>query len=246
MATLTGMNWALVVPMANEEPDFKPFVDALRIALDKIGSGTVYFIVDNVSKDRTAELCRELTASDRRFMTVWAPENKNVVDAYLRGYKEALKNGHDYILEMDAGLSHDPVFLPDFLSLLKEGFQCVFGSRFMKGGSMGDSPANRRNLSKFGTLLSNFLLGSKLHDMTSGYQGFDSDTVKQFTSYHLKSKAHFYQTELRYLLRKRKQKEVPITYKAPSPSVSRKAILNSIETLLYYFFRRITFRAVSL
>ena len=244
---MTNLNWAVVTPMANEEPDFEPFINALQKAMSQIGSGTAYLVVDKVSKDKTLDLCRELSLHDKRFITVWAPENRNVVDAYIRGYKEALKNGHHFILEMDAGLSHDPSVLSSFLTPLSKGnVECVFGSRFINGGSMGDSPAERQSLSKTGTLLSTILLGTKLKDMTSGYQGFKREVVEKFTSYPLKSKAHFYQTEIRYLLRKRKYLEVPIHYRAPSPSVSKNAIKNSIKSLLYYFWRRLTFRAPSI
>jgi len=239
--------WAVVVPMANEEADFHPFIHALRKELDRIENGSVYLVVDKVSKDRTLELCRALSVEDRRFITVWAPENRNVVDAYIRGYKEALKGDHQYILEMDAGLSHDPASLPSFLNPLFSGeAECVFGSRFMEGGSMGDSPPGRQSLSRTGTVLSAILLGTRLKDMTSGYQAFTREVVEAFTHYKLWSKAHFYQTELRYLLRKRKYKEVPIHYRAPSPSVSKNAIKNSIKTLLYYFWLRITFRSPSI
>ncbi|MGZ5302481.1 MAG: glycosyltransferase [Bacteroidia bacterium] len=231
-------DWAVIVPMANEEKDFAPFADALRLVLDRLNTGTVYFIIDQASKDSTLKLSEELSAKDARFRTVWAPENRNVVDAYIRGYKEAYKNGHDIIIEMDAGLSHDPRALPMFLRVLNEGNECAFGSRFINGGSMADSPFSRRLLSKTGTVLSNVLLGTELYDMTSGYQGFHANIVGEFLNYQLKSKAHFYQTELRYLLRKKRNAEVPIHYKAPSPSVSQKAIKNSINVLLYYVKQR--------
>lgn len=238
--------WALVIPMANEEADFDAFIKAVISAMNKLPNGRVFLVVDNVSKDKTLELCRNLSKTNPEFVTVWAPENKNVVDAYIRGYKEALKSNAVYIIEMDAGLSHDPAVLPEFIKYLSDGYQCVYGSRFIPGGSMGDSPPKRQALSKTGTLLANFLLGTKLKDMTSGYQGFHRNIVERFTRYNLESKAHFYQTEIRYLLRKYKSKEIPIYYKAPSPRVSRKAIINSIQTLLHYFWRRITFRAVSI
>lgn len=77
--------------MANEEHDFYPFISALQKELDMLKSGSVFLIVDNVSKDKTLELCRHLSENDKRFHTIWAPENRNVVDAYIRGYKEALK-----------------------------------------------------------------------------------------------------------------------------------------------------------
>jgi dolichol-phosphate mannosyltransferase len=237
-------NWAVVTPMANESRDFAPFVADLARMLDRLTGGTVYFVVDKASKDNTLELCQALSAKDSRFKTVWAPENKNVVDAYIRGYREAFQNGHILIIEMDAGMSHDPKALPMFLRVLNEGNSCAFGSRFINGGSMVDSPLVRRSLSKVGTLLSNTLLGSSMYDMTSGFQGFHRSVVEKILAYSLRSRAHFYQTELRYLLRHERFAEIPIHYQAPSPSVSRKAIVNSLAVLFYYFMKRLSFQAV--
>lgn len=238
--------WAIVVPMANEEKDFGPFIAMLNFVIDELNPGNVYFVVDNASKDKTLELCRALSAKDPRYITVWAPENRNVVDAYVRGLRVAYEAGHDIIIEMDAGLSHDPRAIPMFLRVLNEGNECAFGSRFINGGSMGDSPFKRRLLSRTGTILANILLGTRLYDMTSGYQGFHRDVVGRIIEHKFKSTAHFYQTELRYLLRKRRISEVPIHYQAPSPRVSGKAISNAWQTLLYYFMRRITFNSTRL
>jgi dolichol-phosphate mannosyltransferase len=136
-------NFAVVIPMANEQKDFWPFVASLAGVLNMLECGAVYFIVDKASKDNTLELCNGLSTKDDRFITVWAPENKNVVDAYIRGYREALKGGHEFIIEMDAGLSHDPGALPMFLRVLNEGNECAFGSRFICGGSIQDSTWKR-------------------------------------------------------------------------------------------------------
>ena len=231
--------WAIVIPMANEEQDFKPFIDMLNFVINELNPGNIYFVIDKASKDRTLELCQELSSKDNRYVTVWAPENRNVVDAYVRGLREAYEAGHDLIIEMDAGLSHDPRAIPMFLRVLNEGNECAFGSRFINGGSMGDSPFKRRMLSKTGTVLANVLLGTRLRDMTSGYQGFHRDVVAKIIHHDFKSKAHFYQTELRYLLRKRRNFEVPIHYQAPSPRVSPNAIKNAYQTLFYYFVQRL-------
>lgn len=239
-------DWAVVIPMANESADFEPFIGVLQPVLDRLRGGTVYFVVDNASKDNTLELCRDLSARDSRFRTVWAPENRNVVDAYLRGFREAYDAGHEIIIEMDGGLSHDPRALPMFLRVLNEGNECAFGSRFCNGGSMADSPIKRRLLSRTGTFLSNWLLGTKMDDMTSGFQGFHRGVLKLLLDYPLKSRAHFYQTEVRYLLRKHRYAEVPIHYRAPSNSVSKNAIRNANQTLLHYFTQRLRGHAVKL
>lgn len=232
-------NWALVIPLANEEAELPDFAVALRKLMDDEQGGTVYFVVDHASKDRTLEYCEEIERNDSRFVTKWIPENRNVVDAYVNGFKAALANGHEIIIEMDAGFSHDPRAVPAFLRALNEGNDCAFGSRYINGGSMVDSPFKRRLLSKGGTILAQWLLGSKLADMTSGYQGFRCAVLRNLVDHPLRSRAHFYQTEVRHLLRKQKLIEVPIHYRAPSPRVSKGAIRNSIEVLIYYTILRL-------
>ena len=192
---MNNKTFAVVIPLANEEDTFDKFTSRLIETLDYIvQKSTVYMVIDNVSKDNTLQLCKELSARDSRFVTVWAPENRNVVDAYIRGYKEALKGNFDYIIEMDGGLSHDPHALPMFIRNLNEGHNCVYGSRFINGGSIFDSNWKRSVLSRGGTILSNMLLGTGMKDMTSGYMGFHADVARKFVEYDLLSKAHFYQT----------------------------------------------------
>jgi dolichol-phosphate mannosyltransferase len=232
-------DWAAIIPMANEEDDFHPFADLLSEMMRTLESGKIYFIIDNVSKDKTLEYARALQEKDPRFEVVWAPENRSVVDAYWKGFQVAYDKGHELIIEMDAGMSHDPRALPMFLRVLNEGNECAFGSRFINGGSMGDSPFKRRTLSKTGTTLANILLGTKLQDMTSGYQGFHRDVIGKLLQYKLKSRGHFYQTEIRYLLRKRRIFEVPIHYQAPSPRVSSASVKNAYKSLFEYFIMRL-------
>lgn len=235
-------NWAVIIPVANEARDLHELVSVLNYVLGKLESGKVYFIVDNVSRDNTRELCEELSRQDPRYVCVWSPENRCVVDAYLKGYRTALENGHKFIIEMDAGLSHDPRALPMFLRVLNEGNECAFGCRNINGGSNADSPFSRRFLSTFGTILANLFLGTRMWDMTSGFQGFHASVVSEFLKYPLKSRAHFYQTELRYLLRKTRYREIPIHYRAPSPGVSSGSLSDSLKVFLYYILRHWTGR----
>ncbi|MDR2917411.1 MAG: glycosyltransferase family 2 protein [Tannerella sp.] len=242
---IKNYNFAIIIPMANESKEFDLFIGKLQKTLDFVGSGRVYLIVDNASKDNTRELCEKLSVTDNRFTTIWAPENRNVVDAYIRGYKEAEPH-HEIIIEMDAGMSHDPAAIPMFLRVLNEGNECAFGSRFINGGSIWQSSFKRSFLSKTGTILSNLLLGTKMKDMTSGYQGFHISVVRQLLKYRLLSKGHFYQTEVRYLMRKLRYMEVPIHYRAPSPSVSLGSIQNSLTVLFHYFLCRLKFKSKSI
>lgn len=223
--------------MANEEDSFQSFIDSLTSVIDEYPGASVYLVVDKASTDSTPELCKQLQEKDARYHYVWAPENKNVVDAYLRGFAEAMKSKPDFIVEMDGGGSHDPRALHAFVRAMTEGNECAFGSRYINGGSMVGSPLKRRFLSKFGSFVARVLLSCPMKDVTSGYEAFSYEVMEKILAYPLRSKAHFYQTELRYLLRKRNWIEVPIHYTSPSPRVSSKALANARQCLIYYTFR---------
>ncbi len=232
-------SWAAVIPLANEEAELPPLVGALQAQMDALDGGRVYFVVDRVSRDRTLDCCRVLARDDPRFVTCWEPGNRHVVDAYLAGFRAALAAGHRLVVEMDAGMSHDPRAIPAFLRALDEGNDCAFGSRYIAGGSMAGSPLRRRFLSRGGTLAARWLLGVCMADLTSGFQGFRREVLERLVAFPLRSTAHFYQTEVRYLLRRRRWTEVPIHYRAPSPRVSRGAIRNALAVLAYYSLRRL-------
>lgn len=229
--------FAICIPMANEEDSFQSFIDSLTRVIDEYPLVSVYLVVDKASTDSTPELCRQLQEKDPRYHYVWAPENKNVVDAYLRGFAEAMKDKPDFIVEMDGGGSHDPRTLHAFVRAMTEGNECAFGSRYINGGSMVGSPFKRRFLSKFGSFLARILLGCPMKDVTSGYEAFSCEVMEKILEYPLKSKAHFYQTELRYLCRYRNWIEIPIHYSAPSPRVSGNALKNARNCLLSYTLR---------
>jgi len=91
-------NFAIVVPMANESLEFSEFTEKLSTVFDRLGGGVAYFVIDRVSHDDTLQLSRNLSEKNKRFITVWAPENKNVVDAYIKGYQEAYRNSHDFVI----------------------------------------------------------------------------------------------------------------------------------------------------
>src|SRR5918911_4192473 len=161
----------IVCPMASEEQTAIAFVRAVleQCRSRDFQSVTFFAILDRACKDRTRELLEEYAAQETQLRVVWSPENKGVVDAYVRGYREALEAGCDWILEIDAGFSHQPADIPQFFDKMLEGYDCVFGSRFCKGGSVKDSSTKREIISRGGTFLANLLLGTQLKDMTSGF-----------------------------------------------------------------------------
>jgi dolichol-phosphate mannosyltransferase len=198
---------------------------------------TFFAVFDRVNKDSSLDQMRELEQTEPRLRVLWAPENRCVVDAYLRGYKEALDSGCDWILEIDAGFSHQPTDIPQFFDAMEQGMDCVFGSRFI--GRFEKSSLKRRFVSWGGTVLTNLLLGTRQTDMTSGFELFSRETLIMAINRGIQSRAHFFQTEIKTYCRNLKFVEVPITYRAASPRLGMKAVKEAFWQLWRLFQLRL-------
>jgi dolichol-phosphate mannosyltransferase len=227
----------VVCPMASEEQTALPFVDAVLKECQSrdFKQVTFFAILDRACKDNTLELLREHAKEQPQLRVVWSPENKGVVDAYVRGYREALAARCDWILEIDAGFSHQPEDIPQFFDKMSEGYDCVFGSRFCRGGNISDSSFKRKLISRGGTVLANSLLGTKLKDMTSGFEMFSRRTLEAILERGIKSRGPFFQTEIKTYCRNLRITEVPIQYRAASHDVNNKALKDSFSNLWRLF-----------
>jgi dolichol-phosphate mannosyltransferase len=205
--------------------------DLLRRVTARISAqDRVFCVLDRATRDNTMERVRRFSAADPRVVLVWAPENRCVVDAYLRGYREALDGGCGWILEMDGGLSHLPEEIPRFLEAMESGVDFAAGSRFGPGGRY-QGRGSRYLLSRGGTLLANLLLGTRMKDMTSGFECFTDRALRHVLSVGVRSRRHFFQTEIRYLLRDFPWVEVPISYANPSKRTGKESVMEALRNL---------------
>jgi len=222
----------IVCPMANERDVAERSVTAVLDMTSVCKRVTFFAVLDNVSRDGTRDLLEEMTRREQRLQVVWSPENRCVVDAYIRGYKEALQAGCDWILEIDAGFSHQPEDIPAFLEKIEQGYDCVFGSRFCMGGAMAESILERRIISRGGTILANLLLGTKLKDMTSGFEMFTRQAMEMILQRGIHSCGHFFQTEIKAYCRRLNIAIVPIYYRAPTSRVGDKVLKDALSNLM--------------
>jgi len=230
----------IVCPMANEKSTAVDFVNAVLEQCRGFRSVRFFAVFDKSCTDGTIDLLKEQAAGIAELKVIWAPENKCVVDAYVRGYREALKADCELILEIDAGFSHQPVEIPQFFEKMSQGYDCVFGSRFCKGGDFESGPISRYLLSRFGSIVSNILLGTNLQDMTSGFELFTKDALQMVLDKGIQSKGHFFQTEIKTYCRNLRIAEVPIHYKVPSKNVNLGVIVDSFVNLFRLFKKRLS------
>jgi dolichol-phosphate mannosyltransferase len=228
---LSDITLGIACPMANEAQNATRFVAAV---LDQCrGFRRVFFfaVLDKATNDNTLALLRECAVSEPRLSVVWAPENRCVVDAYIKGYREALAAGCDWILEIDAGFSHQPEDIPKFFAAMSEGYDCVFGTRFSKDSRISEGSPKRYAVSRGGTLLTNLLLGTRLTDMTSGFELFSRKALELVLRRGIQSRAHFFQTEIKTYCRNLRVTEVPIHYRAPSARLGLRVIKEAFRQL---------------
>ena len=218
----------IVMPVANEESTMGSVIEKiLALPYDNL---YLYPVIDSYSKDRTEEIIRSYE-SGGRVKCIFYKESRGVISCYLEGYRQALRDGAECVLEMDGGGSHQPEEIPQFIEKLEEGYDCVWGSRFTEGGEMSHQPLYRKILSSGGTILANLVLGTKLKDMTSGFEGFQRHVLESMDLDKFLSTGHMYQTEMRYYCRNLNCVEVPIRYIGGDSSLKLKSVTEALEIL---------------
>ncbi len=216
------------MPVANEEATMGQVLDEiLALPYDNL---FIYPVIDDYSKDNTEQIIRSYEATGR-VKCIYYKESRGVISCYLEGFRQALNDGAECVLEMDGGGSHKPGEIPEFIKYLEEGYDCVWGSRFVKGGGLVDQPLYRMILSSGGTIVSNIFLGTRLKDMTSGFEGFQRSVLERLNLDRFLSKGHIYQTEMRYYCRKLHTIEVPIHYTGSSSSLKFKSVVEAFDVL---------------
>lgn len=218
----------IVMPVANEEETMGAVIEnILELPYDNL---YLYPVIDSYSKDRTEEIIKSYEHTGK-VKCIFYKESRGVISCYLEGFRRALADGAEQIIEMDGGGSHNPEEIPQFVEALEKGYECVWGSRFVEGGDISNHPLYRRLLSSGGTLLSNLILGTKLKDMTSGFEAFQREVLENMDLDKFLSTGHMYQTEMRFYCRNKRSLEVPIHYIGGSSSLKFKSVTESLKIL---------------
>ena len=229
----------IVTPVGKENQDLEKFILlVLKNCELYFKNIKFYLITDKITSNIALKIIDTLSKDDERIIKIWEPSNKNVVDAYKQGYKKAVKNV-DYILEIDAGFSHDPNQIPLFLQTINLNFSCSLGVRFGLKNSNYKGNFKRFFISYGGTKLINLFLGTKIPDMTSGYSLYSKKCLLDILKMGINSKSPFFQSEMRYYVKNKQYFLVPITYKSPSYNVNFFSIFDSLFNLYRLTLKRI-------
>ena len=225
-----GARSLIVTPTYNERANLEPFLAGVF----RWAPQANVMIVDDASPDGTGALADEIAARDPRVRVMHRAGKLGLGSAYLQAFAAALKDDRwDFFYEMDADLSHDPQYLPQFDRALTSGADLVIGSRNVPGGGVEGWGLGRHFLSKGGSLYSRAILGLGVRDLTSGYKGFRRRALEAIDLPSVHSEGYSFQIEMTYRLVRKGMRvdEVPIVFvdrRQGSSKMSRRIFVEAI------------------
>jgi dolichol-phosphate mannosyltransferase len=170
-------------------------------------------VVDDGSPDGTGDIADRLAAADTSVHVLHRAEKAGLGAAYIAGFRWALADGYDVVVEMDSDGSHAPEELPRLLTALREA-DLVIGSRWVPGGQIRNWPLYRQIISIGGSTYARVLLRFPVRDSTSGYRAFRRQVLEELKLDEVASQGYCFQIDLAWKTWRSgfRVREVPITF----------------------------------
>lgn len=226
----------VVTPTYNEKENLAELVEkifSLRIPdLEMI-------VVDDNSPDGTAELVKKL-GEKYPIKLIWREKKEGLGTAYALAFKKILKlpenEKPNFIVQMDADLSHDPALIPKFLEYI-QSHDLVLGSRYITGGAIQNWDFMRRLVSCGGNFYARAILKLPYHDLTGGFKCWKREVLEKMDLNSLSSAGYNFQIETTYKAHAAGHKitEIPILFterKLGKSKMNFKIILESFWKVL--------------
>ena len=187
------MKTLIVTPTFNESKNIKALVDTLfRLNLDYH-----ILVVDDNSPDGTAKIIKELQKNYNNLHLAERPKKRGLGTAYCYGFKWALERDYDYIVQIDADLSHNPEDVPQMVELLNK-YDLVIGSRYCDGISVVNWPLRRLFLSYGANLYSRIITGVRIKDLTAGFKAWRRKVLEDIDYDNIRSQGYAFQIEMNF------------------------------------------------
>ena len=186
------------LPTYNERENVAPMVRALGEVFAAHGLDGRVLVIDDNSPDGTGEIADRL-AQELPFVSVLHRERKEGLGrAYLAGFRRALADGAELVLEMDCDFSHDPEDVPRLVAAIDRGADVALGSRYVRGGGTRNWGLLRRAISRGGCLYAQVVLGLPYRDLTGGFKCYRRRVLETIDLDAIKAKGYAFQIETTY------------------------------------------------
>ena len=205
------MSNLVIIPTYKEKENIEPLI----IKIFSLGIPFDILIIDDNSPDGTGSLVKSIQTEFKNLHLIERPGKMGLGTAYVTGFQWALKNGFDFIFEMDADFSHNP---DDLIRLSKacneDGADVAIGSRYISGVNVVNWPLSRVLMSYFASIYVRFITRMKVKDTTAGFVCYRKEVLQNIHPEHIKSKGYGFQIEMKFIAWKLGYKivEIPIIF----------------------------------
>jgi dolichol-phosphate mannosyltransferase len=182
------------LPTYDERENLEPMVRALGAVL---GPDDRVLVIDDSSPDGTGEIADRLAAELAWVEVLHRPRKEGLGRAYLDGFRRALADGAELVLELDCDFSHDPADVPRLIAAA-DAADLVLGSRYVSGGGTRNWGLVRRAISRWGSLYAQVRLGLRVRDLTGGFKCYRREVLETSDLRAIRSRGYAFQIETTY------------------------------------------------
>jgi dolichol-phosphate mannosyltransferase len=207
---VAAANTWLILPTYEEASNLERIVVAAR---EQLPDGARILIVDDNSPDGTGQIADRLEGELPGVSVLHRARKEGIGPAYVAGFRRALDEGAELVVQMDADFSHDPHDLPRLIEAAA-GADLVLGSRYVDGGAVTDWGPVRRLISRGGSAYARAVLGVSVRDLTGGFKVFRRHVLEAIDLESISSAGYAFQVETTYRALRAgfRVVEVPITF----------------------------------
>jgi dolichol-phosphate mannosyltransferase len=219
------------LPTYEERENVERMVRALGEVLDT--SRDRVLVIDDNSPDGTGEIADRLAEEQPWVEVMHRPGKEGLGPAYIAGFRAALAQGAELVLEVDCDFSHDPEDVPRLIAACEGGADLALGSRYVQGGGTVNWGLARRTISAGGSLYARALLGVGVRDLTGGFKCFRRRVLETIDLDAVAARGYAFQIETTYRALRAgfTVVEVPITFvdrEAGGSKMSRSIVLEAV------------------
>ncbi|HEX5468568.1 MAG TPA: polyprenol monophosphomannose synthase [Gaiellaceae bacterium] len=191
------MHVVVCLPTYNERANLEPLLRTLGGVLADASLDARLLVVDDSSPDGTGELAERLSVELPFLSVLHRSRKEGLGPAYLAGFRRALADGADRIVQMDADFSHDPADVPRLVAAAEDA-DLVLGSRYVAWGGTENWGPGRQAISRFGSLYARAILGLPLRDLTGGFKCWRREALAALPLERIRTRGYAFQIETTY------------------------------------------------
>ena len=210
------------LPTYNERENLEPMLRALGEYDVRV------LVIDDNSPDGTGELADRLAAELGYVDVLHRERKRGLGPAYLAGFRRALADGAELVLEMDCDFSHDPADVPRLIHAVEDGADLALGSRYVDGGEVANWGRVRRLVSAGGSWYARVLLGVGVRDLTGGFKCYRRGVLEGIDLDGVHSKGYAFQIETTYRALRAGFRVVEVPIRFVDPTVGHSKMNRSI------------------